>query len=133
MAENKVKKFYFPNEENYSGDEGQDQYSIPQNPYQKSGFADTNVLYERADDLPEYRGSTANTLGFNPQAYDDAEEIARQIVGGSSVIVNLEHLIRQTENRLIAQRIIDYLCGVAFAKEITVRKINATTFLISRE
>ena len=128
----KVKKFYFPNEEEYNP-ESEDRYAIPQSPYQANNELRGELDYVRTEGNEDYRDNSVNTLVFNPYAYDDAEEIARQIVGGSSVIVNLEHLIRKEETKLIAQRIVDYLCGVAFAKGITVRKINATTFLIAKE
>lgn len=125
----KVKKFYFPNEADYAP-EVEDKYAIAQNPYQNGNDLD-DFDYDGDDTTPNV--ASINTLVYNPQAYEDAEEIARQIVGGSSVIVNLEHLIRKEETKLLAQRIVDYLCGVAFAKGIVVRKINATTFLIANE
>lgn len=127
----KVKKFYFPNEAEYDP-EVEDRYAIPQSPYQNEGQPDT-LDYVRTEGETNYQDNSVNTLVFNPYAYDDAEEIARQIVGGSSVIINLEHLIHKEETKMTAQRIVDYLCGVAFAKGITVRKINATTFLIAKE
>ena len=69
------------------------------------------------------------TMVYNPSCYEDTKDIAVKLLGRNIVIVNLEQILRDETRRKDATRIIDYLCGVAFALQIEVEKVNATTFL----
>ena len=72
-----------------------------------------------------------NTDIFNPNTYEDAQRIAEEILGGNSAIVNLEHLLNDEVRKQDAIRIIDFLCGVAYAIKIDVKRVNAATFLFT--
>ena len=73
----------------------------------------------------------SNTNIFNPNNYEDAQKIADEILAGNSAIVNLEHLLSDERRRQDAIRIIDFLCGVAYAIKIEVKRVNAATFLFT--
>jgi FtsZ-interacting cell division protein YlmF len=72
-----------------------------------------------------------NTDIFNPNTYEDAQRIAVEILAGNSAIVNLEHLLNDETRKHDAIRIIDFLCGVAYAIKIDVKRVNAATFLFT--
>lgn len=141
MPSEKVKKFLFPVEEEF----------IPEPVKTEPRMETTRELFRSsANDQPVMgnplfnkpepkvvpspaKPVMANTIVFNPTAYEDAETIAQQIMVGNAVIVNLENLLKDEPSRLTARRIIDFICGVTFALEIDVKKVNASTFLITKE
>ena len=62
----------------------------------------------------------------------DSEEIAKEMMSGNNVIVNLETLLRSEQGSKMATRIIDFLCGVAFGVKLNVNRINDSTFMFSK-
>lgn len=145
MSENKFKKFLFPTDEEYVPD------ISSSTPFSKIQIAEPSttavkrdifgqivqptqdeeeIKYTRKDSLRTNENKNGNTtLVFNPTCYEDTKDIAIEILEKNTVIVNLESILKDETRRKDATRIIDYLCGVAFALQIEVEKINATTFL----
>ena len=146
MANNKLKKFLFPTEEEYVPEvnhnpvfsktpvvEQQPVATIKRDMFGQIIQNDYNDL-ETSSKTNEPLRETAptnvgTTLVFNPTSYEGAREIAVELTKKNTVIVNLESLLKDEMRRRDSTRIIDYLCGVAFALQIEVEKINATTFL----
>lgn len=146
MANNKLKKFLFPTEEEYVPE-------VNHNPiFNKAPVVEQQVVnnvkrdmfgqiiqqdYDEIDATPKTNEpirettptSHGTTLVFNPTSYEGAREIAVELTKRNTVIVNLESILKDELRRKESTRIIDYLCGVAFALQIEVEKINATTFL----
>lgn len=139
MSNDKIKKFFFPSEDDGENEQPKTEQKIATNRdlYQQVNEEGTlnNKLYGGVKNEPVVNKTQTptNTVVFNPSAHEDAETIAQQIILGNSVIVNLEHLLKDDQSKVIARRIIDFICGVAFALSIDVKKINASTFLISKD
>ena len=69
---------------------------------------------------------------FNPTSFNETEEIAKEIINGNNVIVNLENLLVLENGPKVAKRIIDFLCGTSFACKVSVKRINDSTFIFSK-
>lgn len=152
MASSKFKKFLFPTEEEYIPEinySSQQNNSRPQvepmtsnvkrdifgQVIKKDEFEDEEFVSPKQT-LPKKESIRSNnnqnglvTMVYNPSCYEDTKDIAVELLSRNIVIVNLEQLLRDENRRKDATRIIDYLCGVAFALQIEVEKVNATTFL----
>ena len=91
------------------------------------------------DAFSEYEGNnkvvniSANTqiqvVLFKPERFgDDTIEIADEIIKNRTVVLNLEDT-----NRDMSRRIIDFLSGVAYAKQGKIKKVANSTFIIMPE
>lgn len=68
--------------------------------------------------------SNASMVLFEPRAFEEAEEIGRQLKGRKAVVVNLHKLQRD-----YAQRTIDFLTGVVFALDGSIQKVGHNVIL----
>lgn len=73
-------------------------------------------------------GLTANTkmVLFEPRSFEDCEEIAVHLKSKRATVVNLHRLHKE-----YAQRTIDFLTGVVFALDGTIKKIGHNVILCS--
>lgn len=145
MANNKFKRFLFPTEEEYVPEvnhnpvftkapvvEQQPSTSVKRDMFGQivqNDYSEFEVPAKTNEPIREVSSSHGTTLVFNPTSYEGAREIAVELTKKNTVIVNLESILKDDMRRRESTRIIDYLCGVAFALQIEVEKINATTFL----
>ncbi len=75
------------------------------------------------------RGKTADGLEivlFKATTYDDMQEIARNIKERKIAVVNFEDMDKD-----VAQRMVDFLSGAAFALDGVPRKVSGGTFIFS--
>ena len=63
---------------------------------------------------------------YEPRAYEDSLQISARLRAGDPVIVNLKYLDSSEGMRLI-----DFVCGTAFAIDGHMTKISETIFLLS--
>ena len=63
---------------------------------------------------------------FKATSYDDMQEIARQIKDRKIAVVNFEEMDKD-----VAQRMVDFLSGAAFALDGAPRKVSGGTFIFS--
>ncbi len=63
---------------------------------------------------------------FKAVTYDDMQEIARQIKDRKVAVVNFEDMDKD-----VAQRMVDFLSGAAFALDGVPRKVSGGTFIFS--
>ena len=61
---------------------------------------------------------------FKAKSYDDMQEIARQIKDRKIAVVNFEDMDKD-----VAQRMVDFLSGAAFALDGAPRKVSGGTFI----
>ena len=61
-----------------------------------------------------------------PDKYDNASEIADHLRDKRTVVLNLE----QTD-KAVARRLLDFLSGVAYANEGTIKKVALSTYIIT--
>lgn len=74
--------------------------------------------------LTSLKQPTAKVVLCEPRTYNEAQEIADNIVNRRSVVINLERLDHQQ-----AKRIIDFLSGTVYALNGDIQKLGAQTFL----
>ncbi len=82
------------------------------------------------------KASAANALGigggsiqlkvFRPERYDEVGDIAEKLLEHCTVVLNLELV-----NKDVCMRMLDFLSGVAFAIGGQIRRINATTYIVT--
>lgn len=143
MAERRLGRFRFPNEDKRSSDHvenerGERRYganiAAPQVEENDDplNFAETPAA-ENAAKRPtnEKKAPLSDAMVYAPNKFDDAEKIAKELVQGRSLIVNLENLLRNEETTASATRVIDFLCGVAYALRSDVKRINNSTFIFT--
>ncbi|MBE6599596.1 MAG: cell division protein SepF [Ruminococcaceae bacterium] len=61
-----------------------------------------------------------------PKGYEDGPEIADYIVGGSTVLLNIEDL-----DKAVAKRLMDFLFGAIHVLGGTTKKVTRTTFVFA--
>ena len=61
-----------------------------------------------------------------PDRFENASEIADQLKDKRTVVLNLE-----STNKDVARRLIDFLSGVAYANEGTIKKVALSTYIIT--
>ena len=71
-------------------------------------------------------GANMEVCVIKPNSVDDAREITETLLGGRTVILNLEGLDLE-----IAQRIIDFTSGAAYAISGNLQKISNYIFLVT--
>ena len=71
-------------------------------------------------------GGSSEIMVYEPKIYEDSLNIATNLRSGSPVIVNLKHLDPAEGTRLI-----DFVCGTAYAIDGHMMKIGETIFLFA--
>jgi FtsZ-interacting cell division protein YlmF len=74
---------------------------------------------------PKVEGSY-DVMFYEPKVYEDSLNISTNLRGGSPVIVNLKHLDPAEGTRLI-----DFVCGTAYAIDGHMMKIGESIFLFT--
>lgn len=67
---------------------------------------------------------TSKVVLCEPRTYNEAQEIADNIVNRRSVVINLERVDHQQ-----AKRIVDFLSGTVYAVNGDIQKLGSQTFL----
>ena len=62
----------------------------------------------------------------NPSRFENASDIADHLRDKRTVVLNLEHT-----DKNISRRLIDFLSGVAYANEGTIKKVAQATYIIT--
>ena len=63
-----------------------------------------------------------------PEMFDEVANIADHLVQGKTIVLNLE-----TANKEVARRIVDFMCGAAYALSCKLKKVANNTFIIVPE
>jgi cell division inhibitor SepF len=99
---------------------------------QRGDFPDSklsSVLYEKT---PAEQGSHIHSNNqfkvviMQPETFDDARDVCDHLKNKKPVIVNLEHLTKET-----AQRVIDFLSGSVYAVDGEIQKVSTGIFMIA--
>jgi FtsZ-interacting cell division protein YlmF len=146
MANEKMKKFLFPTEED------QIPKIKPQTQTFNLGFgqkanpgvqvnedlSDLSVNRSKYDSPYSYlnenqvnAGALANAAIFSPNSFEETEKIAKELMARKVIILSLENLRADESKKAIAIRVVDFLSGVAHASQIMIQKINNYTFIFS--
>ncbi|GIO26076.1 cell division protein SepF [Ornithinibacillus bavariensis] len=75
-------------------------------------------------DLKSVKASATKMVLYEPRTFDEAQQIADNIVSKRAVVINLQRVNHQD-----AKRIIDFLSGTIYAVNGVIQRIGAQTFL----
>ena len=123
--EKKPKRSFFGSrKKSYEDDEDEDYEEVPARSSRASHSGSNKVTPMRQ---PARRGmANMEVCVIKPSSVDDAREITETLLGGRTVILTLEGLDLE-----IAQRIIDFTSGAAYAISGNLQKISNYIFLVT--
>jgi len=110
-------KSYFTMEDEYEYIEEDVAYSETDSPSKHQDKK--NVV-----NLASIHQSTSKVVLMEPKSYNEAQEIADNIVNRRAVIINLQRVEHQQ-----AKRIVDFLSGTVYAVNGNIQKLGTETFL----
>ncbi|HLR07860.1 MAG TPA: cell division protein SepF [Bacillota bacterium] len=109
---NKIKDFFTLDEE-YEYVEEEEAELVPQ--YQNK----QNVI-----NLTKMQNPTSKVVLCEPKTYNEAQEIADNIVNRRAVVINLQRIDHEQ-----ARRVVDFLSGTVYALNGDIQKLGSETFL----
>ena len=94
----------------------------------RDAFEDRRVKVEdRRNKVVNIHATTQlKVVLVKPERFENASEIADHLKDKRTVVLNLE-----STNKDIARRLIDFLSGVAYAREGKIKKVAANTYIIT--
>ncbi len=119
---NKIKTFFTMDDEyEYEYMEEPEAVETATNQYGKNQKSQNtgNVV-----NLASVQQSTSKVVLCEPRTYNEAQEIADNIVNRRAVVINLQRVDHQQ-----AKRIVDFLSGTVYAVNGDIQKLGAQTFL----
>ena len=91
------------------------------------GDRERSSVSRRSDNVVSIHTTTQlQVVLVKPERFEDASSIADHLREKRTVVLNLE----QTDKN-IARRLIDFLSGVAYANEGTIKKVALSTYIIT--
>ncbi|MFD1038066.1 cell division protein SepF [Virgibacillus byunsanensis] len=116
---NKIKTFFTMDDEYEYVEEEVDIPETRSNQKQKN----QNVV-----SLTSMQHSSSKVILCEPRTYNEAQEIADNIVNRRAVVINLQRVDHQQ-----AKRIVDFLSGTVYAISGDIQKLGSQTFLCTPE
>jgi cell division inhibitor SepF len=113
---NKIKTFFTMDDE-YEYEYIEEE--VTSNQPTKVRTASSNVI-----DLKSVKASSSKMVLCEPRSFDEAQQIADNIVSKRAVVINLQRVNHQD-----AKRIIDFLSGTIYAVNGIMQRLGAQTFL----
>lgn len=89
------------------------------------GFGSSSVKPSSSKVLSIAATTHLQVIVFKPQKYSEAAEIADHFKSKKTIVLNLENT-----NKDVANRLIDFLGGVAYAGDGDLKRISNTTYMI---
>lgn len=113
---NKIKTFFTMDDEyEYVGEQELSQTETSTGNKRKS---------ENVVSLTSMQQPTSKVVLYEPRNYDEAQEIADNVVNRRAVVLNLQRVDHQQ-----AKRIVDFLSGTVYAVNGDIQKLGSQTFL----
>jgi cell division inhibitor SepF len=118
---NKFKDFVgIPDEEGY--DQAPEQEKVYEEP--RSYTQDSDVRKNKVVDVNSK--AALQVVLVKPESFDNATEIADHLNAKRTVVLNLE-----STEKDVARRLVDFLCGVAYANGGKIQRVANSTFIIT--
>ena len=92
----------------------------------RTGTPRSNELERRNKVVNIHTTTQLQVVLVKPERFENASEIADHLRDKRTVVLNLE----QTDKN-IARRLIDFLSGVAYANEGTIKRVAVSTYIIT--
>lgn len=109
-------KSFFSVEDEYEYEYVEEPENVPNDP--------SNERQQNVVSLKSMKQPTSKVVLCEPRTYNEAQEIADNIVNRRAVVINLERVNHQQ-----AKRIVDFLSGTVYAVNGDIQKLGAQTFL----
>lgn len=118
---NKLRNFFL--EDDYEYVDSEEELDIPDNEYanHKEGKKQNVVSLKSMQ-------QSSKVVLCEPRTYNEAQEIADNLVNRKAVVINLQRVDHQQ-----AKRIVDFLSGTVYAIGGDIQKLGAQTFLCTPE
>ncbi len=100
----------------------EDEYEYVEEPVEPEEIEKQNK--QNVVNLSSIQKSPAKVVLCEPRNYNEAQEIADNIVNKRAVVINLQRVEHQQ-----AKRIVDFLSGTVYAINGDIQKLGADTFL----
>src|SRR5690625_792576 len=110
-------KSFFSVEDEYEYEYVEEPENVPNDP-------SSNEQQQNVVSLKSMKQPTSKVVLCEPRTYNEAQEIADNIVNRRAVVINLERVNHQQ-----AKRIVDFLSGTVYAVNGDIQKLGAQTFL----
>lgn len=117
---NKIKTFFTMDDE-YEYVEEPEEMDVSEN-QAKKGRKDQRQ--DNVVNLTSLQQPTSKVVLCEPRTYNEAQEIADNIVNRRAVVINLQRVEHQQ-----AKRIVDFLSGTVYAVDGDIQKLGSQTFL----
>ncbi|MFD1336032.1 cell division protein SepF [Oceanobacillus iheyensis] len=114
---NKLKDYFM-------GDDYEYDYVDEDNQSEEPTQKEAKVNPKNVVNLSSVQQSNSRVVLIEPRNYNEAQEIADNIVNRRAVIINLQRVDHQQ-----AKRIVDFLSGTVYAVKGDIQKLGAETFL----
>ena len=105
-------------------DEVYEEHVYPQE--QHSYTADSNLNKNKVVNVNANPQSQLQVVLVRPESFENATEIADHLNDKHTVVLNLENTEKD-----ISRRLIDFLCGVAYANGGKIQRVANATFIIT--
>ena len=94
----------------------------------KEGVAENNYLNSKKDKNYMNINTTAQlqVILVKPEEFEDAQDIADNLISKRTVLLNIENL-----NKDLSRRLIDFLSGVAYAQGGNIKRVANRTYIIT--
>jgi len=102
------------------------EYEYVDEPYESDLDEEPHAQQDKRNvvNLTSMKQPTSKVVLCEPRTYNEAQEIADNIMNRRSVVINLERLDHQQ-----AKRIVDFLSGTVYALKGDIQKLGSQTFL----
>lgn len=107
-------------------DEDEDNFDEDFDSVPRSSAPRSNELERRNKVVNIHTTTQLQVVLVKPERFENASEIADHLRDKRTVVLNLE----QTDKN-IARRLIDFLSGVAYANEGTIKRVAVSTYIIT--
>jgi len=115
---NKIKTLFAVDEE-YEYEYVEEEHEPVKAPINKKNQTNNNVI-----NLTSVKTSSSKVVLCEPRTFEEAQQIADNIVNKRAVVVNLQRVERNE-----AKRIIDFLSGTVYAVNGIIQRLGSQTFL----
>lgn len=121
MSFKKKLKNYFTLDDEYEYEYVEDKQQQEEIPHtqEKTAASNKNVV-----NLSSIQNTNSKVVLAEPRNYNEAQDIADNIVNRRAVIINLQRVDHQQ-----AKRIVDFLSGTVYAVKGDIQKLGSETFL----
>ncbi|MFD2760527.1 cell division protein SepF [Lentibacillus juripiscarius] len=121
---NKLKTFFTMDEEDMYADEEMDTGT----PGNGAGQNSQRHNRENVVNLTSIQQPASKVVLYEPRNYNEAQEIADNVVNKRAAVINLQRIDQQQ-----AKRIVDFLSGTVYAVNGDIQKLGDQTFLCTPE